>query len=435
MMLALFADVIFNFMSELLIGILIFMGRLPRRKNFMLRAVAGFLAVDIVAYALNQWLVFPNLILNSITYLFCFVILGIPYVLLCYKVTIWDAVFSAICGYATQHFASSLHILVQICLLNSTGDVWLTLDYIPVYILSYLLFYLLFARHLQENGRFVVDTKQALDAVLTILPVVLFLSIVAKYIVVTEGSSSLFVLCQIYAMVCCFYMLLIQVNQQKLLRLQREMALKESIWQQQRQQYANSKSNIDLINRKCHDLKHQMAALRTTDTQQREAYLRELEDAVLFYDAEIKTGNEALDTVLTEKSLFCRQHDIHLACVADGDCVKLLDTVDIYTIFGNALDNAIECVSKLQDSEKRYISLKIFRQASFLMMQVENFCETQPELVDGLPVSSKEPDGYHGFGLRSILLTAEKYDGCVTIHWKNGMFHLQILVPLPEATD
>ena len=113
---------------------------------------------------------------------------------------------------------------------------------------------------------------------------------------------------------------------------------------------SSSAENVDLINRKCHDLKHQIAALRRiSDRREREESIQALEQSVMIYDSVVKTGNDILDTVLTEKSLLCESRGITLTCVADGDCLDFMDGVDIYTIFGNALDNAIESVTPLDD--------------------------------------------------------------------------------------
>ena len=39
--------------------------------------------------------------------------------------------------------------------------------------------------------------------------------------------------------------------------------------------------------------------------REKEDYLDEIERSIQIYDSTIETGNEVLDTVLTEKSLYC----------------------------------------------------------------------------------------------------------------------------------
>lgn len=63
-----------------------------------------------------------------------------------------------------------------------------------------------------------------------------------------------------------------------------------------------------------------------------------------------------------------REVGIILNCMADGACLDFMDAVDIYTIFGNALDNAIESVSKLEDPEQRMISVMVFSRADLIFL-------------------------------------------------------------------
>lgn len=51
---------------------------------------------------------------------------------------------------------------------------------------------------------------------------------------------------------------------------------------------------------KCHDLKHQLRAIRNSDHEDKEKYLEEIEDSIGIYEAIVKTGNEVLDTILKE---------------------------------------------------------------------------------------------------------------------------------------
>ena len=165
--------------------------------------------------------------------------------------------------------------------------------------------------------------------------------------------------------------------------------------------------------------------------REKEDYLDEIERSIQIYDSTIETGNEVLDTVLTEKSLYCEQHQITMTCVADGSKLGFLDGVDVYAIFGNALDNAIESVSKVPEPEKRLIAVSVWSRSGLLLIQVENYFEGTLAFEDGLPVTSKEDKDYHGFGTKSIRYAVEKYDGCMGIYPENNLFLLRISIPIP----
>ncbi|HWT76752.1 MAG TPA: ATP-binding protein [Mobilitalea sp.] len=214
--------------------------------------------------------------------------------------------------------------------------------------------------------------------------------------------------------------------------LQQELNYIRQLWHYQQEQFETSQSNIELINRKCHNLKHQIAALCDMNEVERAQQICELERSVRIYDAAVKTGNTVLDTVLTEKSLYCEEHQINMTCMADGRKLGFINMVDLYTMFGNALDNAIESVSKLEDKEKRIIQVSIFPENELLMIRIRNYCEENYLLQKGLPDTTKQDKKYHGFGLKSIQYTAEKYNGSISVLSQDNYFLLQILIPIPK---
>ena len=119
-----------------------------------------------------------------------------------------------------------------------------------------------------------------------------------------------------------------------------------------------TKNNVDLINIKCHDLKHMLNEY-AAEGKINQNLADELKGIVKIYDSNVKTNNEALDLILTEKSLFCEKRKIKLNCMADCTNLKYISTTDLYSMFTNIIDNAINAVNKIQNSEKR--NLKNFK--------------------------------------------------------------------------
>ena len=213
----------------------------------------------------------------------------------------------------------------------------------------------------------------------------------------------------------------------------RELNALQTVLENQYAQYQMSQYSIDLINMKYHDLKHQIAALRAEkDPAIRDRWLDEMEEDISAYEAHNTTGNSVLDTVLTAKSLQCRKDGIAFSAVADGSCLSGIDIMDICTIFGNAMDNAIECERKIPDPAQRMIHLHLAAQKQFILLRVENYCPAPPPFHDGLPITTKGDRENHGFGLKSIRHTARKYGGSMTITTKDDWFVLKILIPNPQ---
>lgn len=218
------------------------------------------------------------------------------------------------------------------------------------------------------------------------------------------------------------------------LYLKKELDAIKNVLDRQYAQYKQSRESIDVINRKYHDLKHQIAVLRAEqDPGRRTAFLDGMEQEIMAYEAQNKTDNSVLDTVLTSKSLYCARHQIELVCVVDGALLNFMDVMDICTIFGNALDNAIEYELTVPDKEKRVIRMNVLAQKGFLVIRVENYFDGVLHLNGGIPPTTKQDQDYHGFGLKSIRYAAEKYGGSMKLSTQENWFRLNLLIPLPTG--
>ena len=214
---------------------------------------------------------------------------------------------------------------------------------------------------------------------------------------------------------------------------QKEINSVNAVLKEQYDKYRSYQSGMDMINIKYHDLKHQIAGLRAEMSEEkREEWIRQIEEELEDYRPEIQTGNTVLDTIIAGKMADCRRNRIKLTCVADGTLLEFIHVADICSIFGNAIDNAIEAVSLLRDENKRLIHMSISAQKQFVLIQISNYCEEQPKIVDDLPVTTKRDKKNHGFGVKSINYTVEKYKGYVEYNMKDQWFDLKILIPSPR---
>ena len=202
---------------------------------------------------------------------------------------------------------------------------------------------------------------------------------------------------------------------------------KEAIRQSQLQ-YEIQKDNIELINIKCHDLKHQIGKYARQGGLD-EKTVSEMKDAINIYDSSVKTGNEVLNIVLTEKSLVCNKNKINLSCMVDASGLTEFSEGDLYALFGNILDNAIEAVSQISDVERRCIGLHVQSFPGFVSIMTDNYYEGKINFKNGLPITLKENKLDHGFGLKSIRLITEKYDGEMHITTEDNVFRLTLLFP------
>ena len=218
------------------------------------------------------------------------------------------------------------------------------------------------------------------------------------------------------------------------LRVRYELESVQNILHNQYQQYQQSQELVELINYRYHDLKNHIVTLRAMESSQgTKEYLDHLEHDIRDYEAWNKTGNKILDTLLTAKHLQCLREKISMTCVIDGALFDFMEPVDICSIFGNALDNAIECEKKIDEEEKRLIHITAVAQKSFLIIRFENYCTEQLTFLNKLPITTKKEARFHGYGLKSLRYTVKKYGGEVRVDQENDWFVLKILIPLSPA--
>lgn len=316
--------------------------------------------------------------------------------------------------------------------------------YVPVSVLVicagiggiyFLVFHFLRSKLRENNGYHIGRQKMLLASMVLCIHLVLgnYQFIFWLFNDASSGASGAITVFRLLLCITCILFLYIQNSIEEQQHAEQELAMARQIWHEKQNQYRMSQENIDLINRKCHDLKYQMSVLRRLkDEQEIDEQLKELERSTLIYDSNMETGNPVLDTVLTEKSLYCEAHQINLTCMVDGENLDFIGKVDLYTMFSNAVDNAIENVMKQENPEKRIIQVSACHEKDFLMIRVRNYCEDQLRFVEGMPVTTKGDKGYHGFGLKSIRYTVEKYGGGLTCQLCNCYFTLQILIPVTE---
>ena len=109
--------------------------------------------------------------------------------------------------------------------------------------------------------------------------------------------------------------------------------------------------------------------------------------------------------------------------------------MDLCSIFGNALDNAIESVERLEEEDRRLIRLAVYAQNNFLMIRTDNYFETPLQRIGDRFETTKEDKSLHGYGLKSIRFVSDKYGGSVSASAEDGWFSLKVLIPIPDRSD
>lgn len=362
------------------------------------------------------------------------VLLMIGFVALCIKGSWMDAVYCGLQAFVLAEFAASLEWQIYLFFFEENTSCVISLGFLILsYGVIFLFMWWLLSR--QKNVKLVLNiTSNELFAVILITISVFTMSNLSFLQVSTPFSSRfsdgvIIVRTMVdFAGVAMMYAYHVQRTE---IRTRRELDVMQSALRNQYLQYQQSKESIDLINYKYHDLKHQIAVLREEkDPEKKNEFLDQMEEGIHLYEAQNKTGNSVVDTILTSKSVACEKEGITFNCVADGKLLDFMDVVDICSILGNALDNAIECEKKIPEPEKRLIHMAVFAQKNFVILRFENYFQGRLDMKEGIPLTTKKREkGYHGYGIKSIKYTVKKYEGAISLSAKDNWFQLKILIP------
>lgn len=282
-------------------------------------------------------------------------------------------------------------------------------------------------KHKSPKGHIVISGKAALVAV--VMAAMVFAVSNLLFLGDREVDMSVYYIRTLVDF-CGVLILTVQHEQLREAALHSELAAMDEVLHRQYEQYKRSKEGIRLINSRYHELKIQIADIRAErDRAKQDAALARMESGIRQYEAENKTGNPVLDTLLTAKSMDCQQRGINMTSVADGSRLGFLSTRELCTLVGAPLDNAIESVLAEPDPEKRLLRVAIYNQSGCVMLRFENYCAQPVEMgADGLPVHN----AHGGYDLQGVQAAAQRHDGTMTLHWADGWFTLRILLPVPE---
>ena len=191
-------------------------------------------------------------------------------------------------------------------------------------------------------------------------------------------------------------------------------------------QYQQIQDIIKDINIKNHDLKHQIQELESKGCVE-QAVIDDMKSSLNKYDSFVNTGNEILDAVLTQKSIQCQKTGISLLCMLSGRDFDLFSAAEVRSLFGNAIDNAIEYLVRSDFSDK-YIKIREFKQENAYKLTIENPCTEEISVNEnGTLNSTKEEQFAHGFGTKSIKNIVERHNGVVKFYSSDGVFKLEMM--------
>ena len=423
--------VILTFFQNLICWALFF-HNYQRRTHFAIRFFPLCVLSGWLVYSVNWLLQSPVLGLNQPQLIMFFYFLSEFYILLvlfhsCFQIGWEQALYSASAGRATQHLIYSALKLIQL----KTGYLlpWLPSGVLTSFLRNFLLYlpfclvvYFGFARKMDTSHYGKRDFRRLMNLLSVII---LFICMVITRFTRSSGvwDLSAVIAQNLYAITCCLLCLIIQSELCKRAKLSEEIETIRRLWKADSKQLAERKDTIEMINMKCHDIRHRLENYRLLVST---GEASEIESLIRIYDQFYHTGNQTLDVLLTDRTLLCEKDHIQLSFTGNGGCLNFLTETEVYSLLGNALGNAAEAVCALEE-EKRQISVIIRSGGDVVSINVTNYYQGGLRFEDGLPVTTRsDSQDFHGYGMKSMRAIAQKYGGELTVMAEDGVFSLTI---------
>lgn len=418
-------SVAFGMCMETLLCFSLFFIGFPRRTFFVIRFF------PLTALTVCALCIFSQVIPTTNFFVFLYYLVHFAMLMalfhFCFQTSWEQALYSASAGRATQHLISSVLSLV-----NSEANgpaVWLPDDmwrYFLREIFFYMLFcwaiYFVFARKMDTSHYKKNDFRRQMN-LLSVVIVLVCIGITRFAKSMDTWDKNAYIAQNLYAIVCCLLCLIIQFELCKRATMAQEMEMVRMLWKADSKQLAERKDTIELINMKCHDIRHR---LEDYDLPLSSSERSEIESLIHIYDQSYHTGNQTLDVLLADRMMLCEKNHIQLSFLGDGGCLQFLTESEIYSLFGNALSNAIEASCEVEE-EKRQISIIIRASGDLISINITNYYRGELRFDEGLPATThSDPRDFHGYGMKSMRTIARKYGGEINVKAADGVFVLTV---------
>lgn len=423
-------------------GLLLALPVYEKRKNFILwyllsTCVFALLAFFFPVYSFQD----PGITLIYWAFMYtALLFFELPTLLVGFRMNFFNALLITIASYLIHHvnniFASIFTESINIYLNPPTmifNIVKWTINAFVLF-LTYFLFFGYYFRQRKENIQVVFNNRQLAFFATVVIIFTIVISSAVRIYSYWDLKDGLYIIGLTSNFASCFLLLIFFFVFLRHNRLQQELDLEKRMFEENRKQYELSKENIDSLNIKFHDLKYRVQMLTSNQSSIRKEDLKDIYEGLGIYDAVIKTGNKPLDIVLTQYSLRAENNHIKFTSIIDGKAISFMSDYDIYSLFGNAITNAIEATSLLKEEEKRHISLVMKTKGNIVHIEMENFFDPENLNIgkDGI-MTSKKDRTRHGYGIKSMENIVRKYNGVLKYKTDNDIFRLTITFTIPDT--
>ena len=241
-----------------------------------------------------------------------------------------------------------------------------------------------------------------------------------RFIVITIYLLFLVVYCNLYIQANAI------VEKYALEKRQLLMAQQEKLWESE---LSRQKATAALASRQRHDMHHHnaviMGMLQNSNMNELKDYMKSYDDALDAHNTNVFCANPIANSIFNNYAARAEAEGIKAVFHVSVPEGIGIDNVDLTCVLGNALENALEGCLRLEKDQEKEIMVTVKFIDNRLRVQVENTCQRDIVFHGELPVIQKQGGGT---GIKSILYTADRYDGTAGFSVIDGKFITQIVL-------
>ncbi len=416
-----------GYFLEILVAELLFLSAYKRKKIFILRFALSL----IVAIPLVLQIDFYSTSSTLGRFIFLLIIIGITAVIsiMSFEGDSFSIISSCINGVATQHIANKLTLMITLIpfVKEAASSNYIFSIALEIIICSivYIIVFILVAKNFHFEKNSIRLNVLSITIVLTCIGV--------NRLVVDHSSDNIYyeLAACIYAIICCALALAMQLYLYRWQEEKSESLVIKGLLSASEKQYEQWKAMVQFTNIQTHDLKHMLDRIERLAEENKLDVpdLSPIRDSIEGFTPLVKTGNEVLDVLLRNMSTLCKQQNIRFNCVSYTDSLGAYDSMSLYFLFANAIDNARAGADTVTDPDKRVIDVSLKKFGDSVIIHIWNYFEGEIVFEGQLPVREDSENG-HGFGIKSIKMLVDKFEGAMNAYAEENVFHLNIILPI-----
>ena len=211
----------------------------------------------------------------------------------------------------------------------------------------------------------------------------------------------------------------------------------QSFMHMQKQQYDYQLQQSAALRRFKHDLVNHIGVLRELMNEKKTEEAKEYIDTIWNmqdeFDLKIHTGDSFLDVIVNYYLYLAAKEKIEFEVVGRLTEKMPLEMVDITTLMGNILQNAVEAARK---ADVPRIRVEFIEHKKEIFIVVSNSAAQKVNIKKGFFMTSKKDRANHGFGLKNMIGTVAKYHGEYYMESieENGEVLFKISIAIPKES-